>query len=187
MLRWNSFPRSVGFAALAALAFPALVAFLGPVIGTGPLTRGSLLGLAAVYVAGLVSDPRVRRRRLFAGSTLALGLALLPLSLPATAALVVFGVAVGRTGLTSQRPRARAWVIESCLALGGIGLAAFLFAPGAAGLALAIWGFFLVQSAYFLVGGRSEHPPAAETDRFEHASRQLERMLAETPDEVPVS
>jgi hypothetical protein len=46
-------------------------------------------------------------------------------------------------------------------------------------LSLAIWGYFLVQSSYFLVGGRSPRRDGPPRDPFEQARARLQRLLEE--------
>ena len=65
---------------------------------------------------------------------------------------------------------ARALVIETCLLAGGLALARFLAGPDTAQVAFAIWGFFLVQSFFFLLGGVAERAEStAGLDSFEVA------------------
>ncbi|RIL01431.1 MAG: hypothetical protein DCC71_17730, partial [Proteobacteria bacterium] len=61
---------------------------------------------------------------------------------------------------------------------GGLALARFVAAPGALGIALALWSFYGVQSAFFLAGGvRERAADGAGADRFERARRRALALL----------
>ena len=64
-MRWNGFARSLLFAAVAAGAFPIFALFANPVLGRASALSLYLLGIAAVYVAGLA--PRRSRAVVAAG------------------------------------------------------------------------------------------------------------------------
>ena len=76
-----------------------------------------------------------------------------------------------RSKLPEPLPR---WLLIA----GGLGLARFLAGPDTLQMAFAIWGFFLVQSFFFLVGGIAERvETTAGLDPFEVArSRALALM-----------
>jgi hypothetical protein len=68
--------------------------------------------------------------------------------------------------------------METCLLAGGLGLSRFLAGPNPLQIALAIWGFFLVQSFFFLVGGVAERAEvAAGLDPFELARARALALL----------
>ncbi|HSD10111.1 MAG TPA: hypothetical protein VLF14_03950, partial [Candidatus Binatia bacterium] len=62
-------------------------------------------------------------------------------------------VAVARSGFLYRSTPARSVVVEAIITGGGLLFARFLCGPSSAALLLSTWGFFLVQSVYFLVGG----------------------------------
>jgi hypothetical protein len=69
-------------------------------------------------------------------------------------------------------------VAETCLLAGGLGLARFLAGPDTLQVAFAIWGFFLVQSFFFLLGGvaeRAERPSGL--DPFEVARARAVALM----------
>ena len=47
-------------------------------------------------------------------------------------------------------------MLEALLLFGGLALARQLIGPSMLSLVLAVWGFFLVQSVFFLVSGVAE-------------------------------
>jgi hypothetical protein len=103
------------------------------------------------------------------GAELALGLA------------VVLGTARG--AFLHRTTPARAVAIEGVLLVGGLAFARFLATGTGQPTALALWGFFLVQSCFFLVGGvevrhaDGRHPDAFE-EAFARATEVIERGAA---------
>jgi len=182
MLRWDGFGRSLGFAALAALGVPVATTFGAPLLGSVTSAELYLVAVAGVYVAGLCPG-RSRRVAALAMATLAgLVLAALPLGLAGTALGAAGIVAVGRSGIAWRQPGLRGPAIEALLGGAGLLVASVLATGGLLALCLAVWGYFLVQSAYFLIGGRAPRRDAPARDPFEVARARLERLLEEDPD-----
>ena len=103
-------------------------------------------------------------------------------SLSGLALALAASVSFLRSGLLYESRPARAWAFELLLTGGGLALAASLLGRSELTMALAIWGFFLVQSGFFLVGGVREAPaPTARPDPFEAAHA---RALALVEDDV---
>jgi hypothetical protein len=177
-MRWNGFARSLLFAAVAAGAFPVFALVANPVLGRATALSLYLLGIAVVYVAGIA--PRRSRGVVAAGigSALAAGVLLLAPSVGTIAVGAALIVGVGRSGVLYRSRRARALVAETLLLAGGLGLARFLAGPDTLQVAFAIWGFFLVQSFFFLLGGVAER---AETpvglDPFEVARARAHALM----------
>jgi len=174
---FDSFVGTLLFGALAAAAWPAWALGLAA-LGFGTSLSGYLVGLSAVYVAGLAATP-----------ARALGAAFWTLGFGATIAFLARGpadVAVGaaiaiglcRSGLLHARRPARALLLELLLFAGGLLAARTLAAPGLVGVSLAIWGFFLVQSIGFLIGGREpQRDVPAGLDPFDAARNQALELL----------
>jgi len=181
MPRWDGFGRSLLFGALAAAGLPLAMGLAGPLLGAATALRLYLIGTAALYAVGLAGErtPRLAAAGLatLAGSALAA----LPLGLAGTAVGAAAIVAVCRSGLLWRQRRWRAVAIEALLGLLGLALARHLAGGGLVGLALGLWGYFLVQSGYFLIGGRSPRRPDATQDPFERARQRLERLLEDEP------
>lgn len=184
-MRWNSFGRSLMFAALGALAAGAWVGAAGPVLGGRWALALSVVGLAAIYVTGLGPS---RRRSLGVGvATFVLGCGLAVAT--RTLSELTFGLAillaVARSGFLYRMPPARAATIEAVLMVAGLLFARHLAGPSLPGLMLAVWGFLLVQSFFFLVGGmRPRVLGAARQDPFEAAYGRALALLEE-PFETP--
>lgn len=179
-MRWNGFARSLLFAAVVAGAFPVFALVVNPVLGRTTALSLYLVGIAVLYVAGLA--PRRSRGVVAAGIASALG-ALVLLLAPSVGTIAVGAalvVGVCRSGVLYRSRRARALVFETLLLAGGLGLARFLAGPDTLQVAFAIWGFFLVQSFFFLLGGVGERSHGAGTaglDPFEVArARAVELM-----------
>ena len=156
MPRWDSFGRSLAFAALAAAGLPVAVTFAGALFGGEGAARLYLIAARGVYAIGprariaAAASPRSRARR-SRGSILAL----LPLDLRAHR-----DRRGGHRRVRARRPAARtraplrALAIEVALGAAGLATAAWFARGGLLALCLAIWGYFLVQSGYFLFGAR---------------------------------
>jgi hypothetical protein len=179
-MRWNTFVRSALFAALAAAAYLPALALMGPLLGHRTAVGLCLVGLTTCYLAGLA--PRSARHL---GGALLVGiLGLLLVAGGASLENLVLGLvamlAAARSGLFYRLPRGRALVTEAVLAGGGLCFAGFLLGPPRLGAMLAIWGFFLVQSLFFLVGGRKlRAAPRAQQDPFESACLRAVELLTE--------
>jgi hypothetical protein len=136
--------------------------------------------LAGVVAHLAIAAPSRGRRLLAAGAAAALGAAVmaLPQGIGATAISGALLLGVCRSALLFRSRPARAWLLEVALLGSGLALAAFLADRSLASLALACWGFWLVQSAFFLVGGvapRPEGPP--QEDPFDRARGRILALL----------
>jgi hypothetical protein len=177
MLRWDSFARSLAFAALAAAGLPVAVTFAGALLGGESAARLYLVAVAGIYAIGLCPD-RSRRFAALAFSAFAgMILALLPLDLRTTAIGAAGIVAFARGVLLPDARNLRAVVIEAVLAAAGLAAAAWFARGGLLALCLALWGYFLVQSGYFLFGARTAGAGEAARDPFDRARARLLRLL----------
>lgn len=177
-MKWDGFGRSLAFAAIAGAAWPAFALAAQPFLGARTALTLYLVAGAAVYAAGLATS----RVRGIAGGLLAAAIAVAFASVARDPAVVALGAAVGigvaRSGLLYRTSVARAIATEAMLLGGGLVLARFLAAPSVLGVALAIWGFLLVQSAFFAIGGVSiRSAESAGPDRFERARRRALALL----------
>lgn len=178
-MRCNTFARSAVFAALAATAWFAWVVALGPLIGVGNARAVFLIGTAALYVAGLSGGPLARR----IGAAIAVVAAATALALAVrTTAELAIGLAVvlgiARSGVLYRAATARAVVSEVALLGGGLLFARFLAGPSLAATALALWGFLLVQSFFFLIPGvRAQPARGRQADPFEEAHQRALSLL----------
>jgi hypothetical protein len=176
-MRWDSFARSVGFAAVAALAVPAAFALAGPYIGVAATWKLAGVAAATLYVLGLAPDRPRRARVAVVASALGLLLLGLPLGVAATLTGAAAIVAVCRSGLIYRSRPSRGLAIEALLGGAGLATASFLATGSVASFALAVWGYFLVQSGFFLIGGVASRTDPAAIDPFERARRQLDALL----------
>jgi hypothetical protein len=183
----TGFARSLALALLAALGCPPWLGVAGPALGWGLAFQLYAVGSAALYLAAIA--PRRMTGVLAAGALGAGGcaLALGGASLHTTCVAMALGLGALRSialwpGTTPGGFTARA-LAEFALLGGGLALASHLFAsrtpfPGA----LALWGFFLAQSAFFLIPGlaaRASAGAAAAGDPFELTTRRLRALLDE--------
>lgn len=181
-MHWHGFGRSLVFAAVAATATAAWLLVGAPVLGGRRALALWLVGLLVAYLAGLVPA----RRRALPVATLAglAGLGLLALA-PSMSALVL-GLAallgVARSVFLCPRRPARAVAAELLLLGGGLVFARALGGPSLHGVLLAVWGFLLVQSCFFLVAGERVRPPrGTERDPFAGAHARLVALLERDP------
>ena len=181
MPRGNHFGGSLAFAALAAAGLPVAVTFAGVVFGGEQAARLYTIAAAGAYAVGLCPD---RSRRLAALAFAALAgamLALLPLDLRATAIGSAGVVAFARGFVLPEGRTARALAIEALLGAAGLAAASWFARGGLLALCLALWGYFLVQSGYFLFGARGHGVGEIARDPFDLARARLLRLLEDDP------
>jgi hypothetical protein len=181
MLRWDSFTRSLAFAALAAAGLPVAVTFAGALFGAESAVRLYAIAAAGAYGIGLCPDRSRRVAALafaaFAGAILAL----LPLDLSATAVGAAGIVAFVRGVVLADRRTLRAIAVEAVFGAAGLAVAAHFARGGLFALCLAIWGYFLVQSGWFLIGGHAVGAGEIARDPFDRARARLLRLLEDDP------
>ena len=180
-MRWNGFGRSILFAVLVAVASLVWCVIARPVLGPAATISTVLIAAVATYLTGLVPETR-RRVATFVVAAVA-GSVAAAVSRSGTELVIALAVilAVGRSGVLFRASGARAIVIEAALVVGGLLFARFLAGPLPNGLALSLWGFFLVQSLYFLIGGvRIRGRFAARRDPFEEALARANGLLGRT-------
>jgi hypothetical protein len=172
------FVRSLAFAALAAAALLVGTPMLAPAFGERAAVRFLILAGVVAYVA-VTAPSRGRAARAVA---LAAGFGALLLALPldlgahALAAAALLGVC--RSGVLYRSRPARALLLEVTLLGAGLALAAFLAGGNLVRLALACWGFWLIQSAYFAAGGvAARAEDATPEDPFERARTRILGLL----------
>jgi hypothetical protein len=174
----GTFSGSLVFGAAAALASVAFLVAMRPLLG-GSLASSTYCVTAAVFylVAMAPSWSRGIRIGFLAG---VLGGATLLFAPNATVAVLGATVLLGlmRSGFLFRARPGRALLVELGLLAGGLLLANALADTGSLGFAVAIWGFFLVQSVYFLLGGIGERPESTpEIDPFEQACVRATRVM----------
>lgn len=181
-MRGSSFAGSLVFAALATLgALPWMLA-TGPIVGSAWALGLYSLTLSVVYVAWIApSWPR----RITAGAVAGGFAAAVALAAPMPAGGVLGAaaiLAVARSGFLYTSAPARALVVEAVLTGGGLVVARALAGPSLLSLGLAFWGFFLVQSAFFLIGGISRRTAdGPRLDPFDEARRRAMALMEEVP------
>ncbi len=181
MLRWDSFGRSLVFAALAAAGLPVAVTFAGALFGNEGAARLYLIAAAGAYTIGSCGDRSHRVAALAFAAFAGVVLALLPLDLRATAVGAAGLVAFARCVLLPDARTLRALAIEAVLGAAGLAAAAHFARGGLLALCLAVWGYFLVQSGYYLIGGSTLRAGAAARDPFDRARARLQRLLEDDP------
>ncbi len=177
-MRGGSLLGGLAFAVVAALGAIPWLMVTGLFLGHGDATALYCLGLLILYVITIATGwPRA-----LSTGALAAVLAAVLGALAPSSALVLAGAAVAlavlRSGFLYRSRPLRGLLIEGLLAGGGLAFAGLLAGSSLLGTALAIWGFFLVQSLFFLAGGvaeRSDDGPAA--DPFDRAREQALALI----------
>ncbi len=177
MMRWNGFGGSLVFAAVAAGALLVTFPLLAPVVGAAAALCLFSVGIAVVYLVGLAPSWRRGFGAAIVASVLGAILLILPFGVPCTVAGAAGIVAVCRSGVLYRQRTLRALVAEAGLTAGGLALASFLAAGGLVSWALAAWGYFLVQSVFFLVGGVQPRREGGPSDPFDRAREELLTLI----------
>lgn len=174
MMGARRFAESLLFALLAALGSVPWTLATGAVVGRKQAEAVYLLVLAALYLVWIAPGwPRKLRTGVLA-SAAAVAFAFVPAPASISAAILV---AVGRSGLLYRARPARAVVTEALLVGGGLAFAGWLGGPSLLDAASAVWGFYLLQSVFFLLGGVAESREEAHADPFEDALRRASAAM----------
>jgi len=169
--------RGLLFALFAALgALPFLLVFAG-LLDPDTSLGLYMLGLTVVHVVVLAPSWRhaLTTPLLAAGLCGVFALCAPGLATATLGALVVLGIT--RSALLHPRPFARALGCEVVLALPAAGALALLYDGSLLGSALAVWSFWLVQSAFALLPGRDVARAPDAPDPFETAAAAAERLM----------
>jgi len=168
----HRFARSLAFGAVAALAIVPFLLTFGPALGSaGALALSSVLstsGYLAVVAPGHARGLRV------GFLALVMGMVLFWSASPSTTVLGSAAIlAVMRSGFLYRSRPGRALLVEASLLFAGSSVSS---------VALAVWGFFLVESLFFLVGGTAARPEEEfAEDPFDRARREAVRLMEEAP------
>ena len=177
-MRWNDFGRSLLYAAVAAAGAVPYFLLLAPALGWHAALASYAVLSTSAYLAGLGRTVRQGLgAALLAGALGAVAALLAPSPREAFAAAALL-LGLCRSGLLYRTRFARAVVSESVLLVAALGLANHLLAGSPFSAVLAVWGFFLVQSGFFLIGGarvRAEDPTGA--DPFDVALARAAEIL----------
>ncbi len=175
MMRIDTFARSVVFAAVVAAGALPWMVIASPMLGSWTARAIYLVVAATAYLAGLAVGPR---SRWVAAAGLSCAVAsLLAHSVSELAMAVAVVIGVLRSGLLYHASGPRKVLRELLLVGGGLLLARVLAATSLPPTAAGLWGFFLVQSCYFLVAA-SPFQARANGDAFEAAYRRADELLA---------
>jgi hypothetical protein len=178
LTKWSSFSGSVLFAALAAGGVLPWLLVARPIAGAYAALALYLVATVAAYLGAAAPE---RPRGLVATMLAAVaGVAVACVARSVTELAIGLGIvlAVGRSVFLYGRPRARAVVVESLLVGGGLLFARFLAGRSAFAIVLPLWGFFLVQSLYFVAGDvRAFGKAGGHPDPFEDARARALALL----------
>jgi hypothetical protein len=182
-MRIDSFGRSALFAAAIALGWIAWLAIAGLAMGVAIARALYFVAATALYTGALATGPSRR----ISATLLVAAVGLLLAAFAGGGAELALGLAIvlgtARSVFLHRTSPARAVVVEGVLLVGGLVFARFLASGSAQPTALALWGFFLVQSCFFLVGGiEVRRADGRHPDPFEEAHARaievIERGIA---------
>ena len=175
---WNTFGRSAVFAALAGFGVMPWLLLAGPLLGMRWTLTLYLVAVAAVSV--VVFAPSLRRGLGACAAVALLGgcIAVVTRTLPELALSLGVLLATARGAFLYRRRSVRAVALEAALVGGGLLLARFLAGPSLLSIMLALWGFLLVQSFFFLVpGARARQQTAPQRDPFDAAHARAQALM----------
>jgi hypothetical protein len=175
---WNTFGRSAVFAALGGFGVAPWLLIAGPLLGMRWALTLYLVALAAISVLALA--PSLRRGLGACAAVALLGgcVAVSTRTLPELALSLAVLLATARGVFLYRRRSTRAVALEVALIGGGLLLARFLAGPSLVSIMLALWGFLLVQSFFFLVpGARRCERAAPQRDPFDAAHERARALL----------
>jgi hypothetical protein len=176
----RSFGRSAAFAALVALAFFPWLVVVAPVFGLPAARAFYLVAATALYAGGLAQSPARRASVAVLVAVAGLVLAVITRGRPELCLALAVLLGTVRSVFLHRAAPARAVATEALLVGGGLVFARFLAGDAPHATSLALWGFFLVQSCFFLVAGvtaatsAGRHPDPFE-DAFARASEVMDR------------
>ena len=177
-MRWNTFGRSALFSALAGCGVMLWLGLAAPLLGVRQALLFYMVAAMAAYVIGIAPSPR---RGLGPGLLVATlgGCLMLVAHAPADLALgLAVLLAIARGGLLYRLRPGRTVAVEGALVACGLLFARLLVGSSLLSVMLAVWGFLLVQSLFFLVGGvREREPGAAHKDPFDAAYERANALL----------
>ena len=177
----GKFSSSLIFAAVAGLAAVPYLLVALPAFGlVRTFSIGAVL-LVAAYI--VVASPSLVRGLRSGALTLALGVGLYALA-PGVVVLFASAILLGvvRSGLLYRAKIGRAFAIEAMLFLLATSVAQLLAGSTVQSYGLAVWGFFLVESTFFLFeGARSRAESGSAEDPFERVRREATRLMEEQP------
>jgi hypothetical protein len=178
MMPWNTFVRSALFAALAAALWLPWAVLTGPLLGWWPARATYLIVVTAVYTGGLAGR---HARALPVAVVVAVAGSVAALLVASTAELAIalsVLLALARSRVLYRAQPMRTLVIEATLISAGLLFVRSLGGFTLVSTALALWGFLLVQSCFFLIGGVRERPlVGGVADPFEEAHRRAQALL----------
>jgi hypothetical protein len=180
MTRIDSVGRSAAVAAAAAGVWIAWRVVAAPLFGVAAARAIYLVVVTALYAGALAASPPRRASTAVLVGAVGLASSAVAGDGPGLVLALATVLAVARASLLRRTTPARAVAIEAALVGGGLAFARFLATGAAQPTALALWGFFLVQSCAFLVeDGESptydgQHPDAFE-EAYARATEALER------------
>jgi len=177
MIRCDTLPRSIVFAALTAIGWVPWALFAVPLIGAWEARALYFIGVLALYVSGLTATRPNRLRVPVVVASAAGAVALVAGSATALVIGLAAVLGVARSGFVYPTAPSRAVVREAILLGGGLLLARLpTAAPLMTSTGLALWGFLLVQSFFFLLP-RDRPTATSQPDPFEEAHRRALAIL----------
>jgi hypothetical protein len=177
----NTFLRSALFGVVVAAGSVPWLVVAGPLVGVYSARALYLIGATVAYVTLLSLRGKQRLRMALATALLSTVVAVAARSTAELSIGLALILGLTRSAFLYRKTPARAVVREAVLLTGGLVFARFLAGPALESTGLAIWGFLLVQSLFFLAPRATARSAAApRIDPFEEAHRRALALLERT-------
>jgi hypothetical protein len=180
----RGFGRTLTFGAIAALGVPVALCAAQHAFGSIGSTRAAEIGLGLYWVTtaagALAVAASSRRARVLIGFAASLVSWIVLLRAPSLSVLAValtLVVALVRSGVLMRQGAVRGLVVEMACGACSLGLAYALYAPTVVGAALSLWGWFLVQSCFYLLAAIRPRRHAGVADPFDVSRSRLLELL----------
>ncbi|MBJ21254.1 MAG: hypothetical protein GY910_02675 [bacterium] len=171
---------SLLFGAMGAVTLVFTQPVFAPFVGSANALALHLAICVVAYGVSIGRNPRMRLRNGLVGSIASVAVLSLARSIDGIAIGLTIVLALVRTGLDGEARTGRTLFFETILGCGALAFSSVLAAPGGLGNSVALWGFMLVQSLYFLLPlARHRKASLAEGDPFDRARGHLLALLDE--------
>lgn len=181
-LRQIGFAVSVLFAALAALAFTPSVRLASRWIDSTTAAALYLTLVTALYAGMLGTNRSLRLASVLLVAGLGLMSALSADSLLPTLAALTLALAVSRARILCRGRFEHPWWVEAGIAALALIAVEVVVSPHSfQGIALSLWVYWLVQSAFFLVPTRSDSAETGGRDPFDVAVERATDLMDNAP------
>jgi hypothetical protein len=177
MMRRQTLMSSLCFAAVVALGLVPCLLLSQSYLGSRLALSLYTLGSAALYIYWLAPNAARGLRAAVVASGLLFGVLHMAGSRHELLGGAAVVIALSRSGILYRSNFYRALLLEVTLLGGSLWFAFELAAASYWSMAWSLWGFYLVQSLYPLVGARERQPDSVSGDAFNDAHNSALAIL----------